>query len=102
MGVRRARQERASRQHWSEHIIPIEGLFEQEPSHIENFFFGADQDHIFSYTFAFVNHALYSYWLPDDPLRVSRRVGLKYLSHSYNQKYSPMIMCFSPIISYDS
>ena len=34
-----------------EHIIPTEGLFKQEPSHIESFFFGADQDHIFSYTF---------------------------------------------------
>ena len=34
-----------------EHIIPIEGLFEQEPSYLEIFSFGADQDHIFSYTF---------------------------------------------------
>lgn len=29
------------------------GLFEQEPSYIENFFFGANQDHIFSYTFEY-------------------------------------------------
>ena len=33
------------------HIVPIEGLFGQEPSYIENLFFGTNQDHNFSYTF---------------------------------------------------